>query len=52
MSVLDPILKFFFFFAVDYGNSNTNIHPDALIRLGVEKHQVIPPHILVSGFLF
>ena len=52
MRVLDPTLKFLFFFAVDDGNSKTNIHLDALIRLGVEKHQVIPSHILVSGLLF
>ena len=52
MRVLDPTLKFLFFFAVDDGNPKTDIHLDALIRLGVEKHHVIPPHILVSGLLF
>jgi len=52
MRVLYPTLKFLFFFAVDDGNPKTNIHLDALIRLGVEKHHVIPSHILVSGLLF
>jgi len=52
MDVLDPALEFFLFFAVDNRNTNTNIHPDALIRLRVKKHQVISPNILVSSFLF